>query len=334
MAHAYQSPPLSYEDQLKQLERRGLLIKRRRQALELLATVGYTRLSGFWDPLLLPESKQFGPNASFEDVYDRYQADSRLRQLTLYAVNHVEIALRAGLTYHISHDVGTGLWIGDFEVLTDPNWQSGFVQRALKGLAGSRDPWAKEYRRLHANVTPIPPAWIALQFANFGDLAKIRKRLTSTRTKAAVCARYGVIPDVLISWIGSLHQLRNACAHHARIWNRNLHSAPVWPKSLARRKDDWVSSWEPDPAIAQSPFTQHRSLGDAEKQGLTFYAAACVMKYLVDRINPTNTFRKRLEACLAPHAAAGQPVEVEAGFPSGWREEPLWQNTNGFESAP
>ena len=299
----------------------------------MLETIGYTRLSGFWQALQVPESDRFETGASFERVYDRYQFDSRLRQLTLYAVNHIEIAIRAALVYHVSHELGTGLWIADTTVFgkTGRAWQSSFVQRVLSDLWKSQEAWAVRYMREYGRDTPVPPAWVGLQFASFGDLAEMLAKLKLSSARAEVCRRYWLHHEVLISWITTLRLLRNAAAHHGRIWNRNLRAAPKWPKQLeldnpGRPAVAWVSTWEPNSAIAHAPFTRHRNLGNDDAQGLTFYAAACVMKHLIDCINPRNSFRARLEACLSPHLAQGHPVDVEAGFPSGWREEPLWRS--------
>ena len=38
-----------------------------------------------------------------------------------------------------------------------------------------------------------------------------------------IASRYGLSdPKVMVSWIRSLNYLRNVCAHHSRLWNRNM----------------------------------------------------------------------------------------------------------------
>lgn len=46
----YDKPWKNYEDQLSQLERRGLIITDRTKALHFLERIGYYRLSGYWFP--------------------------------------------------------------------------------------------------------------------------------------------------------------------------------------------------------------------------------------------------------------------------------------------
>ena len=46
----YDRPWLSFEDQLKQLEERGLGVTDRASAVSYLDRVGYYRLNGYWYP--------------------------------------------------------------------------------------------------------------------------------------------------------------------------------------------------------------------------------------------------------------------------------------------
>ena len=321
---AYDLPPLRYEEQLKALEKRGLEIERRREATEVLATVGYTRLSSYWKHRVERESKEFIPGATFSEVYDRYQFDSRLRQVSLYGINHIEVALRSALVYHNSHELGTGFWISDFKVFNNPIWQSNFVRKVIEGLKSSKETWAKEYKSYYKSKPSVPPAWIALQFASFGDLSAMLKSTTLPNVRGLIAERYAVDHSVILSWMQTLHKLRNACAHHARIWNRNLATQPTWPKSLAKNKDHWVSSWEPSPSIEETAYSKFRNLGVDEEQGLTIYAALCTMKYMLDHINPHHTFVERLTKAMKPHLKKGFRVDIEAGFPEHWLSENLW----------
>ncbi len=321
---AYNLPPLTYEDQLAQLEARGMRIGRRKAAGNILATIGYTRLSSYWKHRLEGETDDFIAGTTFEQVYERYQFDSRLRQDTLYAINHIEIALRSAIVYEVSHTLGTGMWIADFALFKDPTVQAAFIRKCVSYLKDSNESWARTYKRKYNAQPAVPPAWIALQFASLGDLVNLYRDLHRTDVRRKIARRFGVNHEVLLSWLQSLHKLRNACAHHARIWNVNLLSPPVWPRSAAVRRGGWVSSWEPPVAIETSDFSQHRNLGTAANQGLTLYAACCCMKYLLDRINPHHTLRDRIKRSIEAHTSLGHAVDVEAGFPRDWLAQPLW----------
>ncbi len=299
-------------------------VSRRTAALKILATIGYTRLSSYWKHRFDEDTDEFLPGTTFEQVYERYQFDSRLRQDTLYAVNHIEIALRSAIVYEISHTLGTGLWVADFKLFRDPTVQAGFIRKTVSYLKESNESWARTYRRKYNSQPAVPPAWIALQFASLGDLVNIYRDLRITEIRRSIADRFGVNHEILLSWLQSLHKLRNGCAHHARIWNVNLLSQPAWPRSASVRRAGWIDSWEPPLAIEEAAFSRHRNLGNDDLQGLTLYAACCCMKYLLDHINPHHTFKDRVLASIIAHTSAGHPVDVEAGFPADWLEQPLW----------
>ncbi len=102
----------------------------------------------------------------------------------------------------------------------------------------------------------------------------------------------------LTSWLQSISVVRNICAHHSRLWNRNL---PTPPKLLRRASKSFIDT---------SRLDQH-----------SFYAVLCSMQYLLQTISPKNRFQERLEKMLEDYPN----VDTRAmGFPDDWRDEPLW----------
>ncbi|HWW88395.1 MAG TPA: Abi family protein, partial [Vicinamibacterales bacterium] len=49
------------------------------------------------------------------------------------------------------------------------------------------------------------------------------------RTRDEIARRIGLRGPVLLSWLRTLNYVRNVCAHHARLWNRELATRPVLP---------------------------------------------------------------------------------------------------------
>jgi abortive infection bacteriophage resistance protein len=103
----------------------------------------------------------------------------------------------------------------------------------------------------------------------------------------------------LESWIASLAALRNCCAHHARIWNRNYPVTPNIPKKLS---GNWISNRNIQPN--------------------KLYAQLCATAYLLNVIKRDNGFTQQLKALLAKYPN----VDTRAmGFPVDWQDEPLWK---------
>lgn len=51
------------------------------------------------------------------------------------------------------------------------------------------------------------------------------------KTRRAIAAAYGVDEQVLASWLRHLSLVRNICAHHSRLWNRDFTITPTLPRN-------------------------------------------------------------------------------------------------------
>lgn len=113
MATNYHKPHLTHDQQLALLERRGLALSNRSDALQLLRAVGYYRLSAYVYPFrkMLPADQQriaspthyrsdeYVDGATFEDLRALWEFDRRLRLVALDAMEAVEISLRTTVAY-------------------------------------------------------------------------------------------------------------------------------------------------------------------------------------------------------------------------------------------
>lgn len=80
----FSKSPLTYRQQLEQLQSRGMLISNESKALHLLEHISYYRLSGYWYPLLADKSSHiFKPDAAFDTAFQLYFFDKELRKVVL-----------------------------------------------------------------------------------------------------------------------------------------------------------------------------------------------------------------------------------------------------------
>ncbi|MGN1256720.1 MAG: Abi family protein, partial [Bacteroidaceae bacterium] len=93
---------------------------------------------------------------------------------------------------------------------------------------------------------------------------------------------------------------RNACGHHARVWNKRNAMPPAVPSSPAGR---WIT-------LPTDPMRTYFDL--------------CVIKYLLNVISPSNDMLSKMQSLFTEYPE----VDLCAlGFPSGnWLDEPLWRN--------
>ena len=97
----------------------------------------------------------------------------------------------------------------------------------------------------------------------------------------------------LASWLRSLNYLRNVCAHHSRLWNRNIIDQPKLPPV---GEVPWVA-----------PF-----VGNAHALARC-YLLLCITRHLLRTVNPRSTWPQRDEA-----APAAVPTVVPLGAQRCW----------------
>lgn len=119
----------------------------------------------------------------------------------------------------------------------------------------------------------------------------------------AISARYGLHHGrVLATWLRNLNYLRNVCAHHSRLWNRNIVDQPKLP---AAADLPWVAPFEAD--------THARA---------RCYLLICMLRHLLQVINPTSSWPQRMKAHLQsfPNLDHLELNLLGMGAAEGWQE--------------
>jgi len=300
----YIKPWISFDDQLAQLAQRGMKISDQARALECLGRIGYYRLSGYWyafrernevvwlDGGIKPDelkvtrllADDFRPGTTFQNAVDLYVFDKQLRLLTLDALERIEIRLRVD----IAHSLGAKdpfaynqrhLLHADFSgkvmVKTGISRHQDWIERHDKLIIRS-----KEESILHCvGKYGLPlPLWVVSEVWDFGTMSTLFSGMLEA-DQDAIAVRYGIANGrVFASWLRSLNYLRNLCAHHSRLWNRNIVDQPRLPSVKAV---PWVK-----------PFV-------GNSHGLArCYLLLCIARHLLRVINPGSTWPARMKEHL------------------------------------
>ncbi|HKD74797.1 MAG TPA: Abi family protein [Ktedonobacterales bacterium] len=75
-------------------------------------------------------------------------------------------------------------------------------------------------------VTMAPNLTEPFESITFGTISWLYKNLARPEYEG-VCRSFGLSHQVLASWLHSLNYIRNICAHHARLWNRECRIKPM-----------------------------------------------------------------------------------------------------------
>lgn len=253
----YPKPWTSYAEQLDQLIERGMRVEERARALDYLERIGYYRLSGYWfafrersGPVVLlnehggkprkPKTERialvlFRSGSTFQNAVDLYVFDKQLRLLAMDALERIEIALRVD----ISHTLGKldpfayldpALFHGDFSSKLDRDSGLSRHHEWLGKHAQLIGRSKEEFVRHKKSKFGLPLAiWVACEVWDFGTMSTLFGGMREAE-QDAIARQYGVNNGrIFATWLRSLNYLRNVCAHHGRLWNRNIVEQPRLP---------------------------------------------------------------------------------------------------------
>ena len=218
-------------------------------------------------------------------------------------IERIEISLRTKLIYHLSHEFGPW-WFQNFELFTDNLALVKTLANIEEEISRSKEKYIKDHFKKHKDDQRFPPAWKTLEQTSFGSLSKLYGNLKNTiKSKDLIAVELGAVNHTYLpSWLQSIAQIRNYCAHHSRLWNKNL---PGSPKLLSKPPFNWVND------VPKQHEFRH------------LYIHLCLMKYLINIIYTENDFTARLSALLQKYPS----VDPNAlGMKPNWEEEQLWKN--------
>jgi abortive infection bacteriophage resistance protein len=244
----YTKPALTYEEQLALLMARGLTIPDRGRALHWLKRKGYFRLSAYFLPFKVPGTNTYVPGSSFTDIVKLYKFDAHLRLLMIKAIDRVEVALRASITYHFAHVLGPfghtqAANFTPFVPSTGPGIAAtGFdhpllMRRIETEITQSKEDFVRHYLATYTSEKHLP-IWMLTELMPFGTLSKMTEGVKKGLRKQ-IAKDFRIAQSQLTSWMETLTYIRNICAHHSRLWNREV---SLKPELLKEWKADGVSN--------------------------------------------------------------------------------------------
>jgi len=298
----YSKKALSIEEQIDQLKKRGLIFENETKAVHYLANISYYRLAGYWWSMQDDkEQHRFKDSSTFENVIKIYNFDAELRILLFDVIEKIEISLRTKLIYHLSHEIGPW-WFQDISIFLNTPALVKTLDNIREEVERSKDVYIKEHKKKYKLDQRFPPAWKTLELTSFGSLSKLYGNLNHRiKSKDEIAKSYGAVNHTYLpSWLQSIAQIRNFCAHHSRLWNKNL---PGTVKLLPKPPDNWIAD------IPKAHEFQK------------IYVHLCLMRYLLNRIFPNNEFSIRLQELMRKYPNI-DPMAL--GFKDNWTKEPLW----------
>lgn len=315
---------LTYQAQVDLLCAQGLEFSDYRHLQDALKNIGLFRLSAYLHPFRVSSANSdqgsdfyistFKLQATLDDVLGLYRFDQRLRLLFQQALEDLEVAFCAQVSYVLGRRrPDAHLCISEldqeacFELdhLGKPKYASWLVRYEKLKSKSKREDFLQQYMNPATGGLPI---WAATEFMDFGNTVMLFS-LIKKEDKLEIAKHFGLRNDqagVLHSWMRSMNDLRNRCAHNNRIWNHNQRAArkPGHPMT-----SDWLVHFS--------------SLGEAQQTGL--YGSAAILAYLTRTIDPKSTWFEEAKSVFQSFGNIfGMTLENTMGFPDGWETLALW----------
>lgn len=292
----YSDKPLDFNQQITLLKSNGLAFGDEQKALHTLQQVSYFRMKSYLMPLMDDKVLHtFKSGTTFEQAFELYKFDSRLRKLVVSELEKIEVSIRTQMAYILADEIDI-YWFSDNTNFANPIKHAATLANLKTELDRSDDDQVLRFKNNYDD--PFPPAWMTLEISSFGTLSMLYKLLKPSLTKRKIANFYGLSDSVLESWLHSIVYVRNICAHHGRLWNKTLRIQPLFPRKTAS-------------CFLSSPVRSDR-----------IYYVLCIIQYLLKTINPSSSFASRLKAMLAEFPI----VDITAmGFTKDWDKELLWQ---------
>lgn len=224
----YLKPALTYSQQIAQLQSRGLLVDDIPHLEKILRQKNYYRISAYCIPF---ETKRdcFKPDIYFKDVFALYEFDRKLRVIIDEVLEIIEIAMRSRIAYHLAHQYGVFAHEDSSNFYTVYFNHNDWIDKVHKEAERSNATFVDHYKNKYLGF-PRLPIWMAVEVMSFGNLSMLFKNLLS-KDQIAISKQLGLNNRVAASWLHTFSFVRNVCAHHSRLWNKEISVALIMPKN-------------------------------------------------------------------------------------------------------
>jgi len=314
MSKVYDKKPFSFQKQIELLKSRHLIIDDEPKALSYLQEISYYRLSAYFLPYQSTKDN-FENNITFEQIIKTYSFDRELRLLIFDCIERIEVAIRTQFIYQMALHYNDSHWQDNQNHFITPYYNKignlinpyADFQAIISKAKTARTPetFIKHYINTY-NKPANPPSWMCFELLTIGELSHIYRGLKNNADKKRIADFFEVHPTVFTSWLHTLTYVRNICAHHSRLWNRDL---AIEPEKLLKPKGNWIAK----------PYENNKRV---------FYFL-CVLRYLLLRANPSNSMKQKIENLFDKYPTV--PIKY-LGIPSDgkgnlldWQNEPIWK---------
>ncbi|TYL46583.1 Abi family protein [Marinomonas sp. IMCC 4694] len=329
---AFNKPAITPEQQLTLLEKRGLTIFNHSRALAFLRSVSFFRLTPYMRPFQENAQHNFIAGTCFRQLVEIYDFDRRLRLLVMDAIERAEVAIRGHISNHMGTAYGSHWYLEatyfknrsqhdrllndirskqenelrDYHKECDriDKLKTDDARKANLKSKRQQESYARHYALTYTTPELIPN-WAMVEDITLGTLSYLYKNLSKDSDKKHIARGLGLEAPLLESWLHTLTTVRNLCAHHSRLWNRELGIKPAVPKSNR---------------IAWPNYLREGSASLHTRAAVILP----ILQHFMTHCAPHASWKQRLIELF--NEFPNTPL-TPMGLPNDWQYDPFWQNT-------
>ncbi|MCF7920487.1 MAG: Abi family protein [Candidatus Cloacimonetes bacterium] len=292
----FTKPPLSFEEQAQLLINRGLNADKS-NLIKTLKEVNYYHLSGYLYPYKMGGSENFFPETSLKKIKEIMDFDNELKLIVFKSISILERWIRTNLVYNFTiHYKDPFAYTKYSSYPLQPHYKiDEFLDHLRNEMNNSREVFVQRYKTKYYQENYLP-AWMAAEIMSMGTMNRFYQ-LMDRRLKLSTVNIFKVKEIVFHSWLNSIRDLRNICAHHSRLWNRDLSIIPKIPKN----NSDW-----------------NQYYGRNNKKLFIIFS---VIMYMLNQINCNTTLKDDLHNLFVEYRNIKL---IKMDFPQNWKHYNFW----------
>ncbi len=228
--------PEAFCKQIKKLIDHGCIVNDTQQAIMILNKINYYKLSAYFLPFKESDGT-YTKGTNLLKVYKIYEFDRKLSALLYGIIQTIEVFVKTQIAYYHSKQYGS------LGYMDDANVDSKFINEHKRLIAQFKKeikhnqelPFVKHHLKHYNGNFPI---WVAVELFTLGNTSQFYSQL-KTSDKKIIARSISYITKInctyyhLTSCLKCLTELRNKCAHFARLYYTQFKSTPNLPRSLS-----------------------------------------------------------------------------------------------------
>lgn len=289
----------------------GLLVPDRKLAERIIFRENYFRFKAYAIPFFDKALKKFHPGTNFDDLHGLYIADQKLRDFLIPLLAQLEVRIRATVDNVVTSITNDPFWHINPALFKNYSDVERALTKAQQRFEQGKQEFVVHYRskyftKISYEFRRTPPFWIISEIFTLEQLLSVCKSLDEKRPEFVVSVGKNKLEKVaapfglnsygaLIINLRCILELRNVCAHHTRLWNRNL-QAPGGMKG----------KYKIEPSHPNRLYSQ-----------LLMIRILCKAQGITDGIKP---FMSNMFATVPVFTRD----KASMGFPPNWDTDPIW----------